>query len=153
MIQHHQPAPSIDAAPRMPIGEMLVKRGVITTSQLEQALEHQRQKGHKKLLGEVLVELNFATEQQVLEVLAETYGVPFVSQTARIADPKIVELLSRDFLEEHKVLPLFLVRGVLTVAVPEPANLFLVEEVQRVTGYEVQIVAATAAEIEASLRA
>ena len=145
-------AAAIEAAPRLPLGEMLVGRGLLTRDQLKQALEHQAQKGHKKLLGEVLVELNFLTEQQVLEVLAESYGIPFAVQTARIADPKIVELLPRDFLQDHKVLPLFLVRGELTVAVSEPTNLFLIEEIQRLTGYDVQIVAATASEIEASLR-
>lgn len=141
-----------DGVPRMPLGEMLVQRKLITPSQLQQALEHQAQKGHKKLLGEVLTDLKFVTEQQVLEVIAEGYGVPFLTQTARIADPKIVELLPREFLEEHKVLPLFLVRGVLTIAVSEPANLFLIEEVQRITGYDVQIVAVTLPEIEASLQ-
>ncbi|MCI0630725.1 MAG: Flp pilus assembly complex ATPase component TadA [Phycisphaerales bacterium] len=137
----------------MPLGEMLVARGIINHDQLKQALEHQAHRGHKKLLGEVLVELNFATDQQVLEVLAEGYGVPFATQTARIADPKVVELLPRDFVEDHKVLPLFLVRGVFTVAVSEPTNLFLIEEIQRLTGYQVQIVAVTASEIDASLRA
>ena len=88
--------------------------GVLTGTQLKQALEHQSQKGHKKLLGEVLMELNFVSEQQVLEVLAEGYGVPFATHTARIADPRVIEILPRDFLEDHKVLPLFLVRGVLT---------------------------------------
>ena len=128
-------------------------KGRITAAQLQQALEYQEQRGHKKLLGEVLVELNFVSDQEVLEVLAEAYEVPFATQTARLADPKVVELLPREFLEEHKVLPLFLVRGVLTVAVSEPANLFLIEEIERQTGYEIQIVAATAQEIEASLRA
>jgi type IV pilus assembly protein PilB len=137
---------------RKQLGEMLVERGIATEAQVQQALELQRQKGHKKLIGEIMVELNFATEQEVLEVLAESYGVPFVTQTARLADPKVVELLPREFIEEHKVLPLFLVRGVLTVAVSEPANLFLVEEIQRITGHETQIVAATANEIETSLR-
>jgi type IV pilus assembly protein PilB len=142
-----------EATTRMRLGDMLVGRGIITSSQLEQALEHQRLKEHRKLLGEVLVELNFASETQVLEVLAQGYGIPFVQRTAKIADPKVVEILPRDFVEEHKVLPLFLVRGTLTIAVSEPANLYLVEEIQRLTGYEVHIVAATVSEIEGSLRA
>ena len=142
-----------DPVPRLQLGEMLVTRGLITKSQLTQALEHQAERGHKKLLGEVLVELNFLSEQKVLEILAEGYGVPFVTHTARIADPKVVDVLPRDFIEEHKVLPLFLVRGVLTVAVTEPANLFLIEEVSRLTGHEVQIAATTSSEIEASFRA
>ena len=137
----------------MRLGEALVGKGLITREQLEDALVHQTQKGHKKLLGEILVELSFVTEEQVMEMLAESYGLPFVTETAKIADPKIVELLPRDFLEEHHVLPLFLVRGMFTVAVAEPANLFLVEEIERLTGHEVQIVAATKAEISSSLQA
>lgn len=142
-----------DLGTRVPLGEMLVERGVITADQLQQALEYQEQRGHRKLFGEVLVELNFASDQQVLEALAEGYGVPFATQTARLADPRLGDLLPREFLEEYKVLPLFLVRGVLTVAVSEPANLYLIEEIQRKTGHEIQIVAATSQEIEASLRA
>jgi type IV pilus assembly protein PilB len=152
MIQADYNPNAFDTAPRLQLGEMLVARGLISAEQLKQALEHQSQRGHKKLLGEVLMELNFVGEQQVLEVLAEGYGVPFATHTARIADPRVIEILPRDFLEDHKVLPLFLVRGVLTVAVSEPTNLFLIEEIQRRTGYEVQIVAVTASEIDATLR-
>jgi type IV pilus assembly protein PilB len=139
--------------PRLRLGEVLVERGLVTAEQLKQALEVQTQKGHKRLLGEVLIELGFVTEQQVLEILAESYGIPFTTHTARLADPKVLEVLPRDFIETHKVLPLFLVRGVLTLAVSEPTNLFLTEEVQRLTGYQVQIVAATQNEIENALRA
>ncbi len=144
---------TLDVGPRLQLGEALVAKGLINPMQLEESLAFQARKGHRKLLGEILVDFNFVTEEQVMEVLAEGYGVPFVTQTAKIADPKIVELLPRDFLEEHKVLPLFLVRGVFTVAVSEPSNLFLVEEIQRLTGYEAQIVAATDSEIMASLQA
>ena len=152
MIQHSRITSSVDAGPRRQLGEILIAKGYITPSQLTEALEHQAQKGHKKLIGEILVEMNFATDPQVIEALADGYGVPFVQNTAKIADPQIIELLPREFVEEHTILPLFLVRGVLTVAVSEPANVFLVEEIQRLTGHEVQIVAATSAEIETSLR-
>jgi type IV pilus assembly protein PilB len=144
---------AIEADLRRRLGEALVDKGMVTREQLDDALEHQAQRGHRKLLGEVLVELNFVTEEQVMEMLAESYGLPFVTQTAKIADPRIVEVLPRDFLEEHNVLPLFLVRGTLTVAVSEPANLFLIEEIERLTGHHVQIAAATKAEIASSLGA
>jgi len=153
MIQGYDNTQTFDTAPRLQLGEMLVARELITPAQLKQALEHQAQKGHKRLLGETLVDLGFLADHQVLEVLAECYGVPYAKQTTRIADPKVAEILPRDFVEDHKVLPLFLVRGVLTVAVSEPTNLFLIEEIQRITGHEVQIVAVTATEIVNSLRA
>ena len=153
MTRSAQTTTTFDGSVGAQLGRLLVEKGLLTKQHLEQALEFQVQRGHKKLLGEVVVELNFVTEEQVLELLAEGYGVPFLTQPAAIADPKVVELLPKEFVEEHKVLPLFLVQDVLTVAVSEPANLYLVEEIQRLTGHKVQIVAATATEIEASLRA
>ncbi|MEM7227343.1 MAG: ATPase, T2SS/T4P/T4SS family [Planctomycetota bacterium] len=147
------PMVGTDTMQRLQLGEMLIQRNYLSQNQLEQALEYQSTRGHKRLLGEILVELNFVTEQQVLEVLAAGYGVPYVTQAARLADPKVVEALPREFLEDHSVLPMFLVRDTLTVAVSEPANLYLVEEIQRHTGYDVQIVAATEHEINAAIRA
>ncbi len=55
MSQHSRPKSSLDAGPRRQLGEMLIAKGYITPSQLTEALEHQVQKGHKKLIGEILV--------------------------------------------------------------------------------------------------
>src|SRR5207248_10656405 len=104
-------------------------------------------------LGEVLIELRICSEDQICEALAEAYGVPYARVSPKVADPKAIELLPREFLEKHSVLPLFLVEGTLTVAVPEPANVFLVEEIERLAGRPVQIVIATVADIRATIRA
>ena len=146
---HHE---RCEVVPHGSLGEMLLSEGVITRAQLDESLAYQSAHGHQELLGEVLVSLEIATEAQVLEVLASSYGVPFAACISRIADPKVAEILPREFLEEHGVMPLFLVRGRLTVAVSEPANLYLLEEIHRLTGHEVQIVATTAREIESTLR-
>ncbi len=143
-------APRGDRARR--VGDLLLEKGLITRAQLDQAVAHPRERGHQKLLGEVLVELKFAAEEQVLEVLAGACGVPFARVSPRIADPKVVEILPRDFLEKNTVLPLFCVNGRLTVAVHEPSNVFLIEEIQRLSGCAVQIVAATARDIRATLQ-
>ena len=137
---------------RMQLGELLVERGVITTPQLKEALQEQASAGHRRLLGEILVEMHFASPGQVMEALAECYGVPYAKITPRIADPRITELLPREFLENHCVLPLYLIRDVLTVAVSEPANLFLIEEIERLTGKTVQIVASTTADIRSTFQ-
>jgi len=78
--------------------------------------------------------------------------VPYARISPRIADPKVIGTLPKEFLEKNQVLPLFLVEGELTVAIPEPANVFLVEEIERVSGYQVQVVAATARDIRATLQ-
>ncbi|MFZ9914307.1 MAG: hypothetical protein ACO3IB_03080, partial [Phycisphaerales bacterium] len=93
----------VDRLPRQQLGEALVARGLITPKQLVDALEHQKEKGHKRLLGETLVELGFVTEHDVMEVVAEGYGIPFARDIARIADPRCIEVLPREYLLEHLV--------------------------------------------------
>ena len=138
---------------RQPLGKLLLGRGVVAPAQLDVALAAQRETLGKKLLGEILVEARLCSEEQIAEALADSYGVPFARVTPRLVDPKVVPILPRDFLEREQALPMFLVEGVLTVAVVEPANVFLLDEIQRLTGYRVQPVAATEVDIAATLRA
>src|SRR3954466_1809143 len=137
---------------RKPLGRLLLDRGLIKPEQLERALDEQRRSNHQKLLGEVLVELRICTEDQITEALASTYGVPYARISPRIADPKVIAVLPKEFLEKHQVLPLYLVEGTLTVAISEPANVFLLEEIERLCGYTVQVVAATGRDIKATLQ-
>ncbi|MGB7158910.1 MAG: GspE/PulE family protein [Tepidisphaeraceae bacterium] len=138
---------------RKPLGQLLLNKGLIKPEQLERALDEQKRSNHQKLLGEVLVELRICTEDQITEALAQAYGVPYARVSPKIADPKVISVLPKEFLEKHQVLPLFFVEGVLTVAVPEPANVFLLEEIERLSGYQVQVVAATTRDIKATLQA
>jgi type IV pilus assembly protein PilB len=142
----------IATAQRKPLGQLLLDKGLLKPEHLERALEEQRRSNHQKLLGEILVEMRFCSEDQITESLAEAYGVPYARVSPRVADPKVIAILPKEFLEKHCVLPLFLVEGVLTVAVPEPANVFLLEEIERASGYTVQLVAATSRDIKATLQ-
>jgi type IV pilus assembly protein PilB len=132
---------TIQSAPAR-LGNLLVERGYLTTETLQRALEVQLADRGNKLLGEILVEQGFCTEDQIVECLAEEYGVPYAKLEARLHDPKVVDLLPREYVEANLVLPLFCVRGVLTVAVAEPSNLFLIEEMRGLTQKGIQIVAA-----------
>src|SRR5688500_1557527 len=131
------PEPMIATIARKPLGQLLLDKGLVKPEQLDRALEEQRRSNHQKLLGEVLVELRICTEDQITEVLAQAYGVPYARVSPKIADPKVIAVLPKEMLEKHQVLPLFLVEGMLTVAVPEPANVFLLEEIERLSGYQV----------------
>ncbi|MFA6133700.1 MAG: ATPase, T2SS/T4P/T4SS family [Phycisphaerae bacterium] len=133
------------------LGQLLVSSGAVTEEQLNQALEFQRKSGNTLLLGEVLQQLALCGEEQIMEALAGGYGVPFARISPRIADPKVIEILPREFMDKHRVMPLFKVRNRLTLAVNEPANVFLMEEVGRITGCEVLVVCATAKDIHATL--
>ncbi len=143
---------TIGSDQKLQLGQLLIKSGAVTEEQLSEALSIQKSSSENLLLGEILREQKFCSEEQILEALALGYGVPFARVSGKIADPKIIEVLSRDFVEKHCVLPLFKVRDVLTIAVTEPANVFLIEEIARITKYRVQIVCATAKDIRATLQ-
>src|SRR5690606_26672303 len=96
---------------------------------------------------EILVDLQLCTEEQVVECLAADYGVPYAKLDQRIGDPKVVDVLPREYIENNQVLPLYVIRDSLTIAVAEPSNLFLIDEIASLTGLRVQIVAATAKDI------
>ena len=133
--------------PPQRLGNVLVTRGYLRSDDLETALAAQREGSRNKLLGEVLIEMGFCTEDQVLECLAVEFRVPYAKLEARLYDPGIVDILPREYIEENLVLPLFLVRDTLTVAVSEPSNLFLIEELRSLTDKEIAIVAATGKDI------
>ncbi len=134
------------------LGQLLLARGVVTEEQIARALAEQRDKGHRQLLGELLVEMGYCTENQIASALAEAYGVPYAQISPKICDAKAVETLPREFLEAHIVLPLFKVHDVLTVAVSEPTNVYLIDEIERVSGCRVQVVCSTAKDIKATLQ-
>jgi type IV pilus assembly protein PilB len=141
-------------APTQRLGAVLLEKGFVTAENLESALAVQHDKGaHGKLLGEILVEQQFCTEEQVLECVAEVYGVPFARLDQRLCDPKVVDVLPREYIEQNLVLPLFKVRETLTVAVAEPSNLFLIDEITGLTNLKVQIVAATSRDIRRMITA
>ncbi len=137
---------------KMQLGQLLLARGVVTAEQIEKALKEQKESGHNKLLGELLVEMGYCTENQIASALAEAYEVPYAQISPKICDPKTLMVLPREFLEEHIVLPLFKVGDVLTVAVSEPTNVFLMDEIERISGCKIQIVCSTAKDIKATLQ-
>src|SRR3954470_13160537 len=128
------------------LGNVLIERGYITVEQLNSCLTEQRA-GGGKLLGEILVDRGFCTDDQVTECLATVYGMPYAKLEPRIADPRIVDCLPREYIEKNLVFPLFKIRGTLTVAVTEPTNLFLLDELHALTNLEVQVVATSSKDV------
>jgi type IV pilus assembly protein PilB len=129
---------------RARLGDLLIARGVITEGQLAGALAAQQQGQPQRLIGEILVDLGYATGEQVLSAVAEGCNLPYVHLTPALVDPAIRGALPEAFIQKHGVLPLFRVRDMLTVATAEPANLFLMDEIAHAAGLSVQAVAAMA---------
>lgn len=135
------------------VGDVLLDRKLVTEEQIEEALAAQKASTERRLLGEIIVEMGFCTETEILDALARAYGIPFAKLTPRTVDPLAAALLPREFIDSNNVLPLFLVDGVLTLAVAEPSNVFIADEVAQTTGHEVQLVASPKADIQAAAEA
>jgi type IV pilus assembly protein PilB len=136
---------SNESQPRL--GNLLVQKGYLSAEGLEAALNEQHGSNKGKLLGELLVEIDACTEDQVAECIAFEYRVPYAKLETRIFDPKIIDVLPREFIEKNLVLPLYVIRDKLTLAVSEPSNLFLMEEIEKLAQLQVQLVVATAKDI------
>ncbi len=139
-----------DIKRKLQLGQLLVAQNVLSREQVTEALDYQSHSGNSMLLGEVLVQLDMCTEDQIAEALAAGYGVPYARISPRLADAQVIDVLPREFIEKHTVLPLFKVRNSLALAVAEPANVFLLEEVERLTDLKVHVVCATAKDIKAT---
>jgi type IV pilus assembly protein PilB len=139
------------AVKKMQLGQLLQAKGIVTEEQINEVLAKQSGTGYRKLLGELLVEADYCTENQIASALAQGYGVPYAEVSQKLCDTKVFEILPKGFLDEHVVLPMFKVYNVLTVAVTEPSNVFLIDEIERISGCKVQIVCATAKDIKTTL--
>ncbi len=137
---------------KVQLGQLLIQSGCVTEEQVAHALELQKESGHTKLVGELLVELGYCSDSQIAKALAQVYEVPYSPISPKICDPAVMESLPKDFLTEHNVLPLFEVNGVMTVALSEPSDVYLVDEIERLSGSRVQVVCATAHDIELTLQ-
>ena len=134
------------------LGQLLLDKGVVNQAQIDQALEAQRNSGHSKLLGEIFLEMGICNDSHIAWALSQAYDVPYAQITPKICDPAVIELLPREFLEEHTILPLFNINGVLTIALCEPSDVYLIDEIERLSGCKVNVVCSTANDIKATLQ-
>jgi type IV pilus assembly protein PilB len=138
---------------RMRIGEMLVDMGRLDSVQLQVALAHQRQWGGR--LGHAIVQLGFLQEGTLLDALAAQLGVPFIELGAREIEPKVLALVPRKLVVARRVLPLELRtetrRGPLLVALADPADLGVIDEIAFVTGLAVKPALAAEADLDRAI--
>ena len=112
----------------LPLGELLVRKELITQDQVDEALRAQKKSG--KRLGEIVTERGWLEERQVLQALAEQLAVPMVRLRAGVYDPETVALLDHDTAKRLKVLPLFCVRGVVALATANPQDMPSLTEIE-----------------------
>jgi len=118
------------------LGEILIRAGVITEEQLNQALAEQKRSGGR--LGSVLINLGFAAEEEITEYLGKQYGVPAVNLTEQEIDRSVLRLIPATVAEKYEVIPFSRDGKTINVVMANPANLFAIEDIKFTTGFEVR---------------
>ena len=134
------------ATARNSVEQLLLDRGHISEAQLAQARTIQTQTPGKNIAA-ILLTMNAASEGQILSALAETLGLAFVTPEKNDIDLRCFEMLAPDYIRKHLVLPMKLDDKSLVVAMTDPNNVFLLDEVRRRTKRDVKVCVTTTADI------
>src|SRR6187200_732282 len=133
------------------IGDLLLKEKRITPAQLQEALSYQKTNGGK--LGYNLVKLGFVKDEEITALLSKQYGVPSINLTQFEIDPGVIKLIPADTATKYQIVPLSRAGATLTIAMTDPTNVFAMDDIKFMTGYNVEpVVASETAVLEAILK-
>src|SRR5450759_5797601 len=132
------------------IGELLLKEKRITADQLQQALNHQKASGGK--LGYNLVKMGFVKDEEITALLSKQYGVPSINLAQFEVDPAVVKLIPADTAQKYQIVPLSRAGATLTIAMTDPTNVFAMDDIKFMTGYNVEPVVASETAVTEAIR-
>ena len=123
------------------LGEILIKENLITSDQLKQALDHQKAGGGR--LGTCLMKLGIISDDEITGVLSRQYGVPSINLKYYEVDVTVIKLIPQDTAVRYQIVPLSRVGSTLTIAMTDPTNVFAMDDIKFMTGFNVEPVVAS----------
>ena len=131
------------------IGELLLKEKRISAEQLQEALTYQRTNGGK--LGANLVKLGLVKDEEITALLSKQYGVPSIALSQFEIDPAVIKLVPAETARKYQIVPLSRAGATLTIAMTDPTNVFAMDDVKFMTGYNVEPVVASETAVSDSI--
>lgn len=131
------------------LGELLVMENMISLAQLQRAQRVQNQQGGR--LAYHLVKQGFVEETELTSFLSKQYGVPSVNLKDFQIDPGVIELIQRDVAERHMVVPINRIGASLVVAMSDPSNIYAIDELKFITGFNIEVVVASEVAIRTAI--
>jgi type IV pilus assembly protein PilB len=123
------------------LGQLLVTSNIITEDQLKEAVGLQRKEGGR--LGTNLVKLGFLTEEKLVAFLSKQWGVPAINLSDYKIDSSVLKLIPIEIARKYLIMPVARVGATLTIAMADPSNVFVIDDVKFMTGYNVEVVVAS----------
>jgi type IV pilus assembly protein PilB len=131
------------------LGELLIEQGIIHHEQLETALKHQKENGG--LIGEVLVQLKYATERDIAQALTAQYGFPYLPLTHYDIDAEVLRVVPGEICREFVLIPIDKIGQSLTIAMANPLDTEAMKKVESLTGCTVQTFVGTTTDIKEAI--
>jgi type IV pilus assembly protein PilB len=128
---------------------LLTKASLITQDQLKEALRVQKETGGK--LGETLIKLGFVSEEDITECLSQQFGVPSINLQHFEIDAGVIKLIPGDVARKYNILPVNKTGATITIAMADPTNVFAMDDIKFMTGYNVEPVVASELGIKAAI--
>ncbi|MEI6702716.1 MAG: type II secretion system protein GspE, partial [Deltaproteobacteria bacterium] len=133
------------------LGEILVKNNLISREQLGKALEEQKLNGNQVRLGSILIKQNLLTEEELTSFLSKQYGVPAVNLADYEIDTAVIKVVPPEVAQKYQLVPVNRAGATLIVAISDPSNLFAIEDIKFMTGYNVEMVVASDRDIKSAI--
>jgi len=131
------------------LGELLTKASLISQDQLKDALKAQKETGGK--LGETLIKLGFVSEEDITECLSQQFGVPSINLAHFEIDSTVIKLIPAEVARKYNILPVNKTGATITIAMADPTNVFAMDDIKFMTGYNVEPVVASELGIKAAI--
>jgi type IV pilus assembly protein PilB len=122
------------------LGQLLVNSLIISEDQLNEAIGLQRREGGR--LGTNLIKLGYINEEKLVSFLSKQWGVPAVNLSDYMIDPSVLKLIPYEIARKYLIVPVARVGATLTIATADPSNVFVIDDVKFMTGYNVEVVVA-----------
>jgi type IV pilus assembly protein PilB len=131
------------------LGELLVRENMISPQQLQQAQDEQKKTGGR--LGASLVKMGMVDEQELLNFLSKQYHVPSINLEEFQVDVEVVKLITEEVAVKHQVIPVHRSGSSLVCAMADPSNIYAIDDIKFLTGYNVEVVVASEGQIAKSI--
>ena len=131
------------------LGNFLVREGLITPEQLENALQEQKANGG--MLGSNLVKMGYIEEAELMEFLSKQFGVPSTDPSKLDVDPDVIEMIPGNIVNKYRIVPISLEGQTLTIAMVDPSNIFIIDDIKFLTRKNIRVTVATESSIKSAM--
>ncbi len=131
------------------ITNKLLESRIISQDQLNKALLFQKEKGGK--LSQIFIDLGFVKQEELLITLSQDLNIPLINLNKYNADPEVIEIIPKEIARHYHILPLSKIGPTITIAVADPLNIFAIDDIKSLTGFDVRLVLTDSDSIKAAI--